>query len=64
MGIVILMAANRKRKKETIGKDNKMKFIDVMTSLKNRNYLNLNLEKWGENKVYPQSANFPSDSCS
>ena len=55
MGIVILMAANRKRKKETISKDNKMKFIDVMTSLKNRNYLNLNLEKWGENKVYPQS---------
>ena len=55
MGIVILMAANRKRKKEKIGKDNKMKFIDVMTSLKNRNYLNLNLEKWGENKVYPQS---------
>ena len=55
MGIVILMAANRKRKKEKIGKDNKMKFIDVMTSLKNRNYLNLNLEKWSENKVYPQS---------
>ena len=26
-----------------------------MTSLKNRNYLNYNMEKWEENVIYPQS---------
>ena len=32
-----------------------MKYIDQLTSLKNRNYLNENLENWNNNKVYPQT---------
>ena len=32
-----------------------MKFIDVMTSLKNRNYLNYNIKTWEDNVIYPQS---------
>lgn len=55
--IVIIMFAikKRKNKEKIIKKDEKLKFIDVMTSLKNRNYLNYNMEKWEENVIYPQS---------
>jgi len=55
MGIIILMVARKKHRKEVIGKDEKIKFIDVMTSLKNRNYLNYNIPIWEENVIYPQA---------
>jgi len=32
-----------------------MKYIDQLTSLKNRNYLNLHMEEWENSKIYPQS---------
>ena len=32
-----------------------MMYLDVMTNLKNRNYLNDNLPYWEENKIYPQA---------
>ena len=35
--------------------EERSKFIDPLTSLKNRNYLSLNIDKWDENKVYPQA---------
>ena len=50
--IVILKA---KTKKKDISKEDKMKFIDVMTSLKNRNYLNYNIKTWEDNVIYPQA---------
>ena len=43
------------RKEKNHIKDEKIKFIDMMTSLKNRNYLNYNIKKWEENVIYPQS---------
>ena len=56
MGLVVLYLILRKgKKKENITKDDKLKFIDVMTSLKNRNYLNYNIKTWEENVIYPQS---------
>lgn len=55
MGIIVLMVAFKKRKKEKLGKDDKLKYIDIMTSLKNRNYLNHNIPKWEENVIYPQA---------
>ena len=36
-------------------KEDKMMYLDVMTNLKNRNYLNDNLSYWEDNKVYPQA---------
>ena len=36
-------------------KEDKLKFIDVMTSLKNRNYLNYNIKRWDDNVIYPQA---------
>ena len=38
-----------------IKNDEKMKYIDLLTSLKNRNYLTENMEVWNNNKVYPQT---------
>ena len=56
MGIIIILGANKKRKKEkNSGKDDKFKFIDIMTSLKNRNYLNQSVHSWEENVIYPQA---------
>ena len=45
----------KKRKKVTMSKANKLKYIDMLTSLKNRNYLNDNIEAWDETEVYPQT---------
>ena len=38
-----------------INKDDKSRFIDPMTSLKNRNYLNHNIYNWDDNVIFPQS---------
>ena len=54
--IVIVYIISRKHgKKKNLKKDDKLKYIDVMTSLKNRNYLNYNIELWDKNQVYPQA---------
>ncbi|MDD2518502.1 MAG: GGDEF domain-containing protein, partial [Bacilli bacterium] len=47
---------NKDSQKPTIvSKENKMKYSDQLTSLKNRNYLNDNLEMWDNSEVYPQA---------
>src|SRR5574344_1884762 len=38
-----------------IRKEEKLKFIDMLTSLKNRNYLNEKIEAWNQNTIYPQA---------
>ncbi len=37
-----------------IRKDEKLKFVDLLTSLKNRNYLSEKTEVWNNNAIYPQ----------
>ena len=53
--LVLTIIIKKKNKKKTIKKEDKFKYIDTMTSLKNRNYLNYNIRKWDENIIYPQS---------
>lgn len=54
--ILIVIAVMRKNKERKIKlNEEKSRFIDPLTSLKNRNYLNYNIDKWDDNKVYPQS---------
>lgn len=57
--IIILFLAYRSSKKikiaKKIKKEDKMKYIDQLTSLKNRNYLNENVASWNKNTIYPQS---------
>ena len=43
------------KKKKSLSKEEKLKYIDLLTSLKNRNYLNDNLEKWDDSEIYPQT---------
>ena len=38
-----------------IKKEDKMRYVDHLTSLKNRHYLNQNYLKWQANKIYPQA---------
>ena len=53
--IVIYIIIKLGEKKKKLNKDDKLKFIDIMTSLKNRNYLNYNIKTWEENTIYPQA---------
>ena len=53
--IISIIILKNKGKRKDIAKEDKMKFIDVMTSLKNRNYLNYNIKAWDENVIYPQT---------
>lgn len=52
---VILFKPKKKVKKVNLSKEDKLKYIDMLTSLKNRNYLNDNIEKWDASEVYPQT---------
>ena len=56
---VVLVYIYKKTKKITIikriKKEDKLKYIDQLTSLKNRNYLTENIETWNNNTVYPQA---------
>lgn len=53
--VIYRLVTLRKRKGKILTKEDKLKYIDLLTSLKNRNYLNDNIEKWDESEVYPQA---------
>ncbi|MDD4608180.1 MAG: GGDEF domain-containing protein [Bacilli bacterium] len=58
IGVIALVAYNfrpTKKKNTTLTKEDKLKYVDMLTSLKNRNYLNDNIEKWDDSEVYPQT---------
>ena len=56
---IVSLFVIRKGKKvciaKRIKKDDKLKYIDQLTSLKNRNFLNENIAVWGNNTIYPQA---------
>ena len=57
--IIFLLFLYKSTKKikiaKKIKKEDKMKYIDQLTSLKNRNYLNENIANWNKNSIYPQA---------
>ena len=54
--IVSVLFMNRKNVVQTVTKkEDRLKYIDPMTSLKNRNYLNKNIYTWDENVIFPQA---------
>lgn len=54
--ISIVITSKKHIKLDTkIRKDEKLKFIDMLTSLKNRNYLNEKMDVWNKNTIYPQA---------
>ncbi len=52
---VLFMIFKHRRKVRVVKKEERRKYIDVFTSLKNRNYLNFNIDTWNESKKYPKS---------
>ena len=54
VGVLIYQNKGNSRIKSNVFRDGKIKYIDVLTSLKNRNYLNDNIDAWDESMVYPQ----------
>lgn len=58
VGVIVLCKKKNikpKKKASSISKENKLKYIDMLTSLKNRNYLNDNIPKWDDSEIYPQT---------
>ena len=55
IALITIFIVRKKIKGKDIKKDDIFKYIDTMTSLKNRNYLNYNIRKWDENVIYPQA---------
>lgn len=56
--IILLIAYLIIKKKKQIKKvkaSDRHKYTDMLTSLKNRNYLNAKMPEWEESKVYPQA---------
>ncbi len=52
---VLYLIFKRKKKIKEVRKEDRRKYTDMLTSLKNRNYLNLNMQKWEECNVFPQA---------
>ena len=44
-----------KKQKTIVVKGDKIKYIDILTSLKNRNYLYDKMEEWDNSEIYPQA---------
>lgn len=53
--LFVIKKSKRIKIAKKIKKEDKLKFIDQLTSLKNRNYLNECLETWNNNTIYPQT---------
>lgn len=53
--IGIIAYTKNKQKIKKVRKEERVKYTDLLTALKNRNYLNLNINKWDDCKVLPQS---------
>ena len=56
LALIIWLFAKKKIKiKKKTKRDQIVRYIDPLTSLKNRHYLNKNFSKWENNAIYPQS---------
>ena len=55
--VILVLAVIKKLRgnSKTLTKEDKLKYVDVLTSLKNRNYLNDTIEVWDESEIYPQT---------
>lgn len=56
LAIILLILFRKKIKvKRKVKKEETIRYVDPLTSLKNRNYLNKNFKKWEANAIYPQA---------
>ena len=52
---VVVVYLKRKKKIKKVKKEDRHKYTDLLTSLKNRNYLNKKTPEWEASHVYPQA---------
>ena len=55
VGFILFTLYKNTKKVKTLKKEERKKYTDMLTSLKNRNYLNFNINNWNESKKYPQA---------
>lgn len=53
--LIIYLIYKQKKKIKKVKTTERHKYTDMLTSLKNRNYLNVKMPEWEESKVYPQA---------
>lgn len=53
--ILIFLFIKNRHKLKIVKKEDRKKYTDMLTSLKNRNYLNLQIDSWNLSRVYPQT---------
>ena len=51
----VVLKTVKTHKKDNLTKEEKIKYLDQLTSLKNRAYLNSKISIWDESEVYPQA---------
>ena len=55
LGFIIFGIIRKLLSDKRIKKEDRLYYFDAMTNLKNRNYLNDNIDFWSSTKVYPQT---------
>ena len=55
VGYIVYRYTNKLKLSKKIKKEDKLLYLDIMTNLKNRNYLNDNIEYWEKNVIFPQA---------
>lgn len=53
--LILYMVLKQSKKIKQVKKEDRRKYTDMLTSLKNRNYLNYNMKIWNDSKKYPQA---------
>ena len=53
--LIIYLVLKKKRQVKKVKASERHKYTDMLTSLKNRNYLNAKMAEWEESKVFPQA---------
>lgn len=52
---ILVVRFRKKKEKKKVKITDRHKYTDLLTSLKNRNYLNAKMSEWEESKVFPQA---------
>lgn len=55
LGLILARRNKDSSRRNQVSKEGRIKYIDMLTSLKNRNYLNDSIEEWDGSEIYPQT---------
>lgn len=53
--LIIYLVIKKKQQVKKVKANDRHKYTDMLTSLKNRNYLNAKMQEWEDSKVFPQA---------